>query len=414
MTIRIGQISILVVPSPWDRLTVTLKEVTKPMGIDQSTNQRRNAAPFFLQFRPRKGYHNEIWTVRLNGDLLTLMKPGDTCVMHLHREETARYLRFSYDLLRGRTITFHLIEGMKSFSFPCTKTQMLKLVAWMPHKEHSEIAKEVRVSGLAIVLFGVLHLLLSGDLWFGWGTALVVLGLSGICAPKRGLYGSNGALLLAAGLGDLVASSATKVTPGSALFDPSLIPMAVGLTLVVWGNHQLSMLGPNQLLRAARAIRDRRAQVAPVESKVVRQVALWNLVGGIGFGGCALLLWAYAKGSSDGPLLASAEWTPDLAVFTGLAVFSVLASAVLFMRARPAYFEAKVSAQMLLAVIILALWGFGASYMAERPLTAFGNTFSLDRAAYAPVAWVLLILWVSVFNRWYAQAVDRELEEQRD
>ncbi len=384
------------------------------MGTAQSAIQPRHAAPFFLQFRPRGGYQNEIWTVRLDGDLLTLMKPGDKCIMQLHREEAARYLRFSYDLVGGRTITFNLIEGMKSYSFPCTKVQMLKLVAWMPHKEHTEIAKEVRFSGIAIVLFGALHLVLSGNVWFGWGIALVVLGLSGICAPKRGLYGSNGALLLAAGLGDLVASTATTVTPGSTLFDPSLIPMAVGLTLVVWGIHQLSMLGPNQLLRAARAIRDRRAHVAPVESKVVRQVALWNLVGGIGFAGCALLVWAYQRGTADGPLITSAEWTPDLAIFTGLAFVSILSAVALFLRSRPAYFEAKVSAQMLLAIIILALWGFAASYMANRPLTAFGNTFSLDRAAYAPVAWVMLILWVSVFNRWYSQAVDRELEESRD
>lgn len=384
------------------------------MGITQPAIAPRHAAPFFLQFRPRGGYHNEIWTVRLDGDLLTLMKPGDKCIMQLHREEAARYLKFSYDLLGGRTITFHVIEGMKSYSFPCTKVQMLKLVAWMPHKEHSEIAKEVRFSGLAVVLFGALHLILWGNVWFGWGIALVALGVSGICAPKRGLYGSNGALLLAAGLGDLLASTAGRVSPGTAFFDPALIPMAVGLTLVLWGIHQLSMLGPNQLLRAARAIRDRRARVAPVESKVVRQVALWNLVGGAGFAGCALLVWAYQRGSTDGPLLASAEWTPDLAIFTGLAAISFLSSAALFLRSRPAYFEAKVSAQMLLAIIILALWGFAASFMAELPLTAFGNTFSLDRAAYAPVAWVLLILWVSVFNRWYSHAVDRELEEQRD
>lgn len=385
------------------------------MGIAHSTVEpRASVAPFFIQFRPHKGYQNEIWTVRLDGELLTLMKPGDRCVMHLHRDEAARYLKFSYDLLRGRTLTFHVIEGMKSYSFPCTKVQMLKLVAWMPHKENCEIAKEVRVSGMAIVLFGALHLLLSGDVWFGWGIALMALGLSGICAPKRGLYGSNGALLLAAGLGDLLASSVTSVQAGSTVFDPALIPLAVGLMLVVWGIHQLSMLGPNQLLRAARAIRDRQAHLAPVESKVVRQIAVWNLVGGIGFGGCALLVWAYQIGSADGPLLAASEWSPDLAVFTGLSLVSFVASGLLYLRSRPAYFEAKVSAQMLLAIIILALWGFAASYMAERPLTAFGNTFSMDRAAYAPVAWVLLILWVSVFNRWYGHAVDRELEEQRD
>jgi len=127
-----------------------------------------------------------------------------------------------------------------------------------------------------------------------------------------------------------------------------------------------------------------------------------------------LLVWAYQIGSADGPLLAASEWSPDLAVFTGLSLVSFVASGLLYLRSRPAYFEAKVSAQMLLAIIILALWGFAASYMAERPLTAFGNTFSMDRAAYAPVAWVLLILWVSVFNRWYGHAVDRELEEQRD
>ncbi len=350
----------------------------------------------------------------MDGDLLTLMKPGDKCVMHLHREEAARYLKFSYDLFRGRTITFHVIEGMKSYSFPCTKVQMHKLVNWMPHKETLEIAKEVRVSGLAILLFGVLHLLLSGNVWFGWGIALLGLGISGICAPKRGLYGSNGALLLAAGLGDLAASSTTQVSPGSAVFDPALIPMAVGLMLVIWGIHQLSMLGPNQLLRVARAIRDRRARVAPVHSKVVRQIAIWNLVGGFGFAGCALLIWAYQLGSSDGPLFATSEWSPDLAIFIGLAAISFLSAVLLFLRSRPAYFEAKVSAQTLLAIIILAMWGFAASYMADRPLTAFGNTFSLDRVAYAPVAWVLLILWISVFNRWYGQAVDRELEEQRD
>jgi hypothetical protein len=389
-------------------------EVTKPMNAVQAPGRPYAAAPFFIQFRPADGKGRDIWTVKLDADILTLLKPGDKAVLHLHRDEAARYLKFSYDLVRGRILTFHVIEGLKSYSFPCTKVQMLKLVSWMPHKEHSEIESEVRVSGVGVLLFGILHVLLSANVWVGWGLALLALGVSGVCAPKRGMYGTNGALMLVAGLGDLIASSFMRVPREGGFFDPALIPVAVGILLIVWGIHQLSMLGPNQLLRAARAIRDRQAALFPVESRVVRRIALFDFVAGVIFGAYAIALLGVGGRFRLEVLMTPHEWTPDLAAFGALSLVCLASAITLVLRRRPAYFEAKVTAQMLLGVIVVSLWGLGVSAVTGRAVAAFGDAFSLDNVAYAPVAWVLLILWVSVFNRWYSHAVDRELEEQRD
>ncbi len=354
-----------------------------------------------------------MWTVRLEAELLTLLDGEDKPVLKLHREEAARYLRFSYDVVRARIVTLVVIEGLKGYSFHCTKVELSKLLSWLPQKSPETIAKEGRYSGLVLALFGTLYLLLPGHLFWGLGVCFLVAGAVGLLLPKRGLYALNGALMILVGLWELLPRNLPGLHSLIATPEERVVPFVVGCVLILWGIQQLTMLGSSQKLRAARAVRDRHASFLPGQSALVRRVGRWNLIASGLFAAYALSALALASAGSATGLLSFA--LSDAAIYGVLALLAAVSAASFLVRRRPAYLEAKASAQFLIAVAVLSLWGFALSFHPSAPASFLGALLSGEAEVFKrPYVWASLIPPVLLFNRWFARAVDRELEEQRD
>jgi len=376
------------------------------MSDAHRSTRKAQTAPFFMQVHSLRGDTEALWTIQLEPGLLTLMDPANEPVLKLPREETSRYVRFAYDLLRGHTESFVIIEGLKSYTFRCPKHHLLKLLTWMPHKTSVQVAREVRFSGIGVALFGVLHLALPQSLFWGWGVCLLAAGVLGAARPRLAMYLLNGLIMLAAGLWALVPWTPTETDL------PSVI---AGSVLVLWAVQQFSMLSPNQQLRAARAVRDQRAAFLPERSRVVDRIRHWNLGAAAVCGAYALAVLAsvpFRSGEGWGRLL---PVLPDLAVFGVLAVVALAAAFGFLARKPPPYFEAKMSAQLLIAAALVCLWGILFALDFSAPLSVFGGIFGSDLGLFAkPYVWLSLMAAVLAFNRWYLRSVDRELEELRD
>jgi hypothetical protein len=387
-----------------------------------TSNQPQGAyhkEPFSIQLKPVGGGAGEIWTVRLESEVLTLLRPGDTDVLQVHREEAARYVRFSYDLLRGRVVSFVVIEGLKSYSFHCTQGQMMKLLFWMPRVSRMEEARRIRYSGTGVALFGVLHVLLPQSLFWAWGILLLTVGVITVTLPRRQMYFFTGALLVLVGLWDLLAGTPAEFRAWAVPPRDRVVPVIVGSALVLWGVQQLSMLGPNQRLRAVRALRDKRVSFFPEESRVVRWIGCANVCAAVASGlyaaGTVTAAAVFPGGAGLSAVLDAANpRLYDLAAFGALCLLTALSAAVLFLRKRPAYTEAKVSAQMLIVALVFSMWGTIFSLWNGAPRAILGGVICSNLALFTkPYVWATLLVCVPVFNRWYARVVDRELEQQR-
>jgi hypothetical protein len=372
------------------------------------------SAPVYLALSPLHDRDGTPWNLRLEPTTLTLLAPGDKSVLTLHRDEAARYMRFDFDLFRNRTITFVIVEGLKSHTFRCTKEILAKLLAWLPNKSPERIAREVRRSGLAVGLFGVLHLVLFQYLPWWWGVCLLGGGFAGLVRPQRALYAVNGALMAAAGLWNLVPRTPAGMDPRSVPPEARLIPIAVGSLLVLWGIQQIAMLGPNQQLRASRTVRDEQTRFLPDTSRLVQFLGRIVLGAAGIFGLFALLGW-FLDGTGGAQAGAGAEprWV-DAAAFGTLCLLGLGMAAVLLRSKRPVYMEAKLCAQALIAIGLLCLWGivYQVAWQARPGLPS--SLLATNFGVYAqPYPWVVIVGCVVLFNRWFNRAMDRELEEQR-
>jgi len=254
------------------------------------------------------------------------------------------------------------------------------------------------------------------------------------------MYFFNSLLMLFVGIADLVASAPATLDYGSALLAAELVPAIVGGILILWVAHQIWMLSPNQQLRIARAIRDKHTSFLPLHSAMVSRVIRCTILATIGFGSytagvlAVALFRAGALPESSGGM----SMLPDLAFFSGVTVLAGVSAALMLSRKQPAYFEAKVTGQMLITVLLLSFWSLFLNLSFSDPLSLFGRIFAsnvliFDRPyAWAslslfdgsvardmtlsarPYVWGSLILCVLVFNHWFAHTVDKELEEQRD
>jgi len=367
-------------------------------------------APRILELRPIATAGGEPWTVRLEPEILTLLDPKGQSVLKVHQEEAARYMRFGRHIVRGRTVAFAVVQGRKRYSFRCTKHDVDQFLSWLPRQTPARLAQEMRHSGIGVTLFGVLHLLLAPTLFVGWGIGLVAAGLATIALERPAMYLLNGLLMIAVGFWDLIPWARAEEGFASVI---------VGSALVIFGARQISMLGANERLRAARTIRDQHAALLPGESRIVQRIGLLNLWAAVVFGVYTVAVLASSPIRATGipaaggfgrlgPVLA------DLVVFGVLTLLTGASAALFLARKHPAYAEVKVSAQMLITVLVFSFWGTVFSFGFGGRRFFCGGIFSSGLTLLVrPYVWGSLLVCVLAFNRWFTRAVDRELEEQR-
>ncbi len=385
------------------------------MSSGQVARPTLAAAPFFLQVHTTNRIDKSVWTIRLEPEILTLLSPKNSEVFQVLREELARYIRFKHDLVHGYTLLFTIVEGVRSYAFTCTKVQAMKLLNWMPHKSAADVERDIRRSGIAIALLGMLDLVVAQRMGMGMGLVLMALGALGYFRPQRALHAVNGVTLLATGLWDLFMGSFVASDGSSAVLVSCVIALATGIAFIVCGIQQFYMLSPNEHARVAREMRDKRVLLRMQRSHVVRLIAEFNIGAAALFGSYAIAVSLLARSGGGDPMagLASAWAKPDLVVFGAASLLSLVSAVVLLVQARPAYAEAKVSAQVLLGVAVFAVWGMIFNLVGGSDFSFFGDVVYTDHVVYAPSVWGSLIASVLMFNRWFGRAVDRELELQR-
>lgn len=369
-----------------------------------STETTEEIVPIDLQHLP--AVEGESWSLKLEADSLTLCGPGDALALILIRSEAARHIRFARDLAHGRTLSFIVVEGLKAHKFRCGTELMDSLLSWLPQKPLAEIKKKARLTGVLIALAGIFLIVSGAAVHPVWGGGLLVLGIAGAALPRRGFYAVNGALMVLIGLIQLF----FRQDPGAATTADQTLPTIAGIVLLCWSMQQFSQCSPNHLLRIARAERDKKdALVSRVPSRLVKRVGRCNLLSAIAFA-CysAGLLITSARGAGFTSI------TPDLTVFVVLTLLTLASAITLGLRKGPAYLEAKISAQALIAAWVLFFWGVGFNFHPAEPLSVFSGALSqglflLER----PYVWVPLVVLILGFNQWFSGAIERELEQNR-
>ncbi|MDQ1257068.1 MAG: hypothetical protein QG656_1669 [Candidatus Hydrogenedentes bacterium] len=422
--------------------------LTKPCQMDTmlaalqaGVNEYRQTAvkKESLEVTPAHARDTAPWTISLGPDNLTLINARGAPVIEMFREEAARYMRFDHALFRGTILTISVIPGLKGYTFLCGKEQMAALLAWLPHKTPEEVRKEVRYSGIAVGLLGVLQLILPQGPFWGWGVLLLLAGVFGVAFPRRRAYFVNVPVMLLAALADFIAASPSSVHPAAVWSPAPLAPVFVGGMLFLWAAHQILLTSPNQHLRTVRALRDKRSDFLPACSPIVESIGhaiRWiSLVFAAYAGAVTIALFTYpdAPGEAGSPR----SMLPDLAVFGVLTVLLIAIAALIALRKRPAYAEAKVAGQLVISVLVLAFWSVLLNFDPHNPVSFFGHVFapsllvferpyewvslsffggllSKELAIYArPYVWISLVLCVLLFNHAFTRRVDDELEEQR-
>jgi ActR/RegA family two-component response regulator len=400
------------------------RTVTKRESIEVEPLYPRGAAP---------------WAITLGADTLTLLNASGTPVIEMFREEAARYMRFDHALFRGMTINISVIPGLKAYSFICAREPLATLLAWLPHKAPEEIRKEIRFSGIAVGLLGILQLLLPEGPFWGWGILLLLTGILGIALPRRRVYFLNIPVMLLVGLADFIAPSPGGAHLATGWSAAPLWPVLAGGMLFLWTAHQISLSSVNQYLRTVRALRDKRAAFLPVQSPIIRWVGHAVRWVSLVFAAytAAVVIAIFVSRDATGSPKPLTSMLPDLAIFGVLTVLLMAMATLISLRKRPAYAEAKVAAQLMIAVLVLAFWSvqlnfdprdplaffghvFGAGlFVYERPyewgtMSFFGGLLSKQLAVYArPSVWITLVICILLFNYWFMRRVDNELEEQR-
>jgi ActR/RegA family two-component response regulator len=406
-------------------------------GIDQyrQTVTKRER----IELEPLHPRGTAPWSISLGEDTLILLNDNGAPVIEMFREEAARYMHFDRALFRGMTIGIGVIPGLKAYSFVCAKEPLAALLAWLPHKAPEEIRKEIRFSGIAVGLLGVLQLLLPDGPFWGWGILLLLTGILGIAIPSRRVYFLNIPVMLLVGLVDFIAPSAAGTPLLAGWPAARLGPVLVGGILFLWTAHQISLLGVNHHLRSVRAIRDKQAAFLPAHSAIVQwagHAIRWvSLVCAVYTAAVIAAIFLFQNGGGKPGSLTS--MLPDLAIFGVLTTLLMAIATLISFRKRPAYVEAQVAVQLMIAVLVLAFWSVQLNFDPHNPAAFFGHVFapgllvydrpyawgsmsffggllSKELAVYArPYVWITLVVCILLFNHVFIRKVDNELEEQR-
>ncbi len=370
---------------------------------------RQGRAPYFTRLPPLSKRSADPWYLRLGGDVATLLRADNTPVLEVHRDEAARYMRFRYDVFRGRIVTFAVVPGAKEYTFRLPSLARSRLLDWIPRRSEAELRREVRFAGGAVALLGALHLVLPAYLSAVAGVALLAIAAFAVAAPARSRYAVNAVALLLAGLWALLPGHSEGIDPRSLPPEEFLIPVAIGSILLLSAVGQFSMLGSNHLLRAARELRDRRESIVPDRSDLVRRLSAALFIAAVL---CALGAGALSVLSAASMLDGTFADRVACAVLAGLLLVS---GAVLRVKRRAVpYAEAKVSGQLLASLIPLIFWAVVIGFMARSPGEGYTGVLSGDLSFLArPYVWGSVVASVLLFNRGFNRVMERELEEHR-
>ncbi len=360
-------------------------------------------APRELELRGIRGDQSQVWRAVFDGDILSLVSPEDRTVLMLPREDAVRHMRFRWDVFRGATVAFEVLQGLKAHTFRCTPAQRDQFLAWLPQKSAAERAREVRLHAAVLILFGMFQLFFHAQLYPVWGAVLQALALVAMLRPARGMHGLLGLGMLLAGLAMLFSPQVLVLADGAGSLT-RLLGTVSGSVLLLWGVQQFSLLGVHYQLRPPE---HPEAVDAPLRSRLVFRVALCAIASAIACVAYAVGLYFVAR-QSAAPL-------DDVLIFALLSLLSALAAAVLLIRRRPPYLEARITGQMLIIVAVLYVSGVAAGL-------ASGQSLALTRDILAtgilrfdrPYVWAPLILLLILFQRWFLARVENEVEEGRN
>lgn len=386
------------------------------MVPSQHANEPGSTRPLHLYLTPVRSRKGERWWVELRDDVVSLWGTRNTPVLVIPRESVADHVRFAWDVVYGHTVSFVVMEGMKSYVFKCPREVREPLLNWLPRKADHEVRREVRVNAVSVALFGVLFLALGHEIPLHWGVLFLTAGLFGLITPHRAMYAMNGTLMFLFGI--------TQILEGGAIspyaMDTSNAIAAIAVTVFIcWGVQQFGMLSTNAQIRAARVTDGRRLRTARPQrvSPLVQKTGKLLLH-------TSAFFWAYTVGlalaahlgnpavRSEGALSDVQLAQIDLLAFLILAVFTTFMGAVITLKKRPAYVEAKLALQAIIVVVTIVGCGFYFTFDPSTPLSFFGPVLSTGGVKFAqPSLWALLLVAMLGFNRWFARAVDRELEE---
>lgn len=368
-----------------------------------------------LKLRPL--HQRGLWTIEFNDSVVSLCDHEQVQMMAVPRDDAPRYIHVQRDLLRGWTVSFEIMGGLKTYTFACNKADLSKLLDCLPHKSDEEISRELGLNGIAIALLGALLLLLPGIVSKAWGAILLATALASVVSARRNLFLLNGVVLFAAGLSALFKPPESVLFWSSVEVSSRVLATCTGIALVCWSIHQFSMLGPAALLRVARTrirqVSSPQAKASPLIAAIARcaiSMAIPLLLYS-----AALLLWQLGLHKGASLLHTVLPGSPDIVACSILGLLSLTAGMVLKKRGKSSYVEAKTTLQMVSVMLLLAFWGGLYGIMQTDAPAAIGHLVTNGlRAFVKPHVWASFLVLMLVLNKLFGRAVDRELRQDED
>ena len=344
------------------------------------------------------------WTIEFDPSIVSLSDHKGKQVLAVPRDEAVRYIQLKRDLLRGWTISFELLYGMRSFTFACSKDDINKILSCLPQKSPAEMTHEVRLNAVAIILFGILLAIVPENICKICGIALALLGIVGGLISDRRIYLINGIVMFLIGILQLFLHGSVISRAIQTPFSMEILSAILGIIFVCWSIQQFSMLGPNAQLRVARLKHGIQTTTTPKCQKLIRKVAMCAMAGAIAMPAYSVILF-FMMNSRSSILLT----TSDIMICFILGVLSLLSALILLIRKNTTYIEAKITAQMLTVLILIVIWGIIDATSAQG---FTGNIIKNGLHMFLkPYVWGSFLITIIIFNKLFSKAMDIELGE---
>lgn len=338
---------------------------------------------------PLKG--GAAFQLSLAEDTLSLNAEDGHTVLMLPREEAARYLRFEWDLRRGRLIEFRLLGGLRSMRFMCPAAAVEAVLAWLPARS----GRRAQAHNVALMIAGA-----AGLAWAplrAVGAMALLAGALGLAPLSRNLSGILAAICGALALASLFGPSIGAID-GSAGG-----PILYGVVLAMLAIEQLAHAGPNRAVFEARHVAVATGRHA---SPLVRRVAYAAGAAAAAFLAVGVTLYVLPVGEPG------TQAVNDSLVFVVAAISLGAPAPLLLWRARPPYDEALLIAQLLIAVGAVYAWGLMSAALAGAPVDFARGIFAAAIAnSTQPYFALPLLLLEFLFRWWFSRAAAREAAE---